>query len=173
MIGSAVVYSSARSDWRTPPALWQALDAEFHFTLDVCATASSAIVKRYLGPDHHDELLRNALTCDWGTGEVCFMNPPYSREEGIDVAWFVDKAWRESVSNTVVALLPTRTDTRWWHACVMWADEVRLIPHRVKFLRPDGAEMDSGAGFPSAVVIWRPLHGVERRAVRFVTWDYL
>lgn len=172
---STIVYSSARSDWRTPPELWRQLHAEFRFTLDVCATRTSAIVDRYFGPDHSDPMLRDAVRLlTWGNGEVCFMNPPYSREEGIDIAPFIDAAESAALldGNTVVALVPARTDTRWWHNHIMsTADEVRLIPHRVRFLRPDGSPA-STASFPSAVVIWRPLNGARFRHPRFVTWDY-
>lgn len=170
---TSAVFSSARSDWRTPPALWRPLVEEFGITLDVCASPENAIVPRYIGPGHHDPILRDALFCEWGKGEVCFMNPPYSRDQGIDIAPFVEAAQDASASNIVIALLPARTDTRWWHAEVMRADEVRLIPHRITFLLPDGTPAPSGAAFPSAVVIWRPTWNVRGRAPRFVTWDYL
>lgn len=51
----------------------------------------------------------------------------------------------------VVALIPSRTDTRWWHDYVMLADEIRFIRGRLHF---DGHSQ--GAPFPSAIVIWRP-----------------
>jgi phage N-6-adenine-methyltransferase len=171
--GAAAVFSSARSDWRTPPTLWKPLAEEFAITLDVCASKHNAIVPRYIGPDHHDPVLRDATTALWGHREVCWMNPPFSRDEGIDISPFVQAAAENAYYNTVIALVPARTDTRWWHRHIMRdADEVRLIPHRVKFLRPDGSEADSAA-FPSAVVIWRPLWNVRGRVPRFVTWDYL
>lgn len=50
---------------------------------------------------------------------------------------------------TVVALLPARTDTRWWHDCVMKAKEIRFIKGRLRF---DGHKHN--APFPSAVVVW-------------------
>jgi hypothetical protein len=34
-------------DWATPPELFAALDAEFHFDLDPCATALSAKCSRF------------------------------------------------------------------------------------------------------------------------------
>ena len=175
MLGT-VVLSSARSDWRTPPELWQPLVREFGITLDVCASSTNRIVPRYIGPDHPDPMLRDAVRMlTWGSGEVCWMNPPYSRDLGIDITPFIDAAESASLldNNLVVGLIPARTDTRWWHAHIMGsADEVRLIPHRVKFLRPDGTRAES-ATFPSAVVIWRPPGKLRNRSTRFVTWDYL
>jgi site-specific DNA-methyltransferase (adenine-specific) len=170
--GAAVVYSSARSDWRTPVPLFRELHDEFAFTLDVCASEQNKLCDRYIGPDHRDPVLRDAIACSWGRREVCFMNPPYSRDEGILIDPFVAAAHEESTQNLVVALLPSRTDTRWWHTHVMLADEVRLIPHRVKFCRPDGAEAADTAGFPSVVVIWRPRWNMRGCYPRFVTWDY-
>ena len=34
---SQALYSSARSDWETPQFLYDELDAEFGFDIDVCA----------------------------------------------------------------------------------------------------------------------------------------
>lgn len=173
MEGAAAVFSSARSNWRTPPRLWKPLAEEFGFTIDVCASKDNAIVPRYIGPDHHDPMLRDAATSAWGRGEVCWMNPPFSRDEGIDIAPFLHAANVESArGNVVVAIVPVRTDTRWWHADVMAADEIRLIPHRVRFLMPDGTESNS-APFPSCIAIWRPAWNVRGRYPRFLTWDYL
>ena len=36
------MFSSERDDWETPQALFDELDAEFHFTLDVCANESNS-----------------------------------------------------------------------------------------------------------------------------------
>lgn len=47
--------------WLTPPELYAALDAEFHFTFDPCP---------YPLPDGFD-----GLTCDWGKSN--YVNPPF------------------------------------------------------------------------------------------------
>ena len=81
------------------------------------------------------------------------MNPPYSK-----CRQFIEKAAREaSKGATVVALVPSRTDTRWWHEYV-WSGsqpkpgvEVRFVKGRLKF-----GEGKNGAPFPSVVVIFRP-----------------
>lgn len=75
------------------------------------------------------------------------MNPPYGRQ----IAVWVKKAY-ESAQNgaTVVCLLPSRTDTAWFHDyCVK--GEVRFIRGRLKF-----GESKNSAPFPSAVVIFYP-----------------
>ncbi len=65
-----VHYLSANDEWETPQDLFDVLNAEFKFELDVCALGSSAKCKRYFTPDD------DGLTKDWGKGR-CWMNPPY------------------------------------------------------------------------------------------------
>lgn len=81
------------------------------------------------------------------------MNPPYGREIGRWVA----KAHQEARMNgaTVVALIPARTDTAYWHDHIQDIAEVRFIRGRVKFEQPD--RKSDPAPFPSAIVIWRAL----------------
>ncbi len=54
------------------------------------------------------------------------------------------------MGKTVVFLIPSRTDTRWWHDYVMQADEIRFLRGRLKF-----GEAKNSAPFPSAVAIFR------------------
>lgn len=133
---------------------------------------------------------------------VGFLNPPFSREMRMPLDPWVKKCWLEAQAGfATVALLPHRPDTRWWRL-TQHAAEIREIPHRVPFLLPvevfearnalrlaqekkpikgkivqDGvtkAVRTNGAGFPSAVVIWRPQPGVIAPALpRRVLWDYL
>lgn len=137
----AVHFSSKRDDHATPWPFFKALDEEFHFTLDVCAEPHNAKCKRYFSPED------DGLSQPWDG--VCWMNPPYGRN--VTGKW-IEKA-RQSAQDgaTVVCLIPARTDTRFWHEHVMHADEIRLVKGRIRFV---GSE--SGAPFPSAVVVFRP-----------------
>ena len=134
--------SSATSDWATPQPLFDALDTEFGFETDVCATAANAKCASYITP------ALDGLAQPW-TG-VCWMNPPYGRAIG---TW-IRKAYESSLGGaTVVCLVPARTDTAWWHDyCAR--GEVRFLRGRVKF---GGAKWN--APFPSAVVIFRARAG--------------
>ena len=133
-----------RDDWETPKDLFRKLDEEFHFTLDPCATPQTAKCKKFY--TKNDDGLRQS----WA-GEVVFMNPPYGRQ----IAKWVKKAWEESKKGaTVVALLPARTDTNWFHDYVLNKAEIRFIRGRVYF-RQDGGRVDR-APFPSMIVIYRP-----------------
>jgi phage N-6-adenine-methyltransferase len=129
---------AVRMDWETPPEFFAALDAEFHFTLDVCATTENAKCERYISEDV------DALSVDW-SNEVCWMNPPY----GAEIPKWMAKAWNESRHSTVVCLVPARTDTRWWH---QYAErgERRFVQGRIRFV---GARYN--APFPSAIVVFR------------------
>lgn len=62
-------FDSAKQDWETPDELFQPLDEEFHFTLDVCATPENAKCPSYYTEED------DALIQEWhGT---CWMNPPF------------------------------------------------------------------------------------------------
>tara|TARA_S200002703_G_scaffold19602_1_gene15879 strand:+ start:69 stop:518 length:450 start_codon:yes stop_codon:yes gene_type:complete len=135
-----VHYSSKTDNWSTPVDFFSVLNKEFDFSLDVCASAENAKCARYF--TREDDGLSKA----WAPNR-CWMNPPYGREIG---KW-VEKAWKESQRGaTVVCLLPSRTDTKWWHDYVM-RGEIRFVRGRLKF----GGSKNS-APFPSAVVVFLP-----------------
>ncbi len=124
-----VHFSSLSLDWQTPKAVYQVLDAEFNFDFDPAPTQ----------PDF------NGLEVEWGKRN--FVNPPYGRE----IPKWIEKGYQEHLKGkTVVFLIPSRTDTRWWHNYIMKADEIRFIRGRLKF--NDG---DSPAPFPSAIVVFK------------------
>jgi len=66
--------SSNTDQWATPWYLFDALDREFHFTLDVCADESNRKTARY-----YDRAI-DGLSQPWEG--VCWMNPPYGRTIG-------------------------------------------------------------------------------------------
>lgn len=137
-----VHYTSNSSEWGTPLWLFNEWNNEFHFTLDVCA---SEINKKV---DHYFSKKDEALSKDWGNN-VCWMNPPYGR----DIKYWIRKAYEASKKGaTVVCLIPSRTDTAWWHDYVM-KGEITFIRGRVQFELP-GSILDN-APFPSAVVVFK------------------
>lgn len=133
-------FSSETVEWATPQHLFHFLDRAFGFEIDVCATKENAKCVRFFTVED------DGLKQDWNGR--CWMNPPYGR--GIE-KW-VEKAARcAAVGTLVVALLPARTDTRWWQNYVMKYADVHFMRGRVKF---GGAK--SGAPFPSAIAIFWP-----------------
>lgn len=136
---TSVHFSSASNEWETPQDVFDKLNKEFELEWDVCATKQNRKCHYYWDIDD-DGLLQ-----DW-SGTRCWMNPPYGREIG---KW-VEKA-ATGGAQIVVALLPARTDTRWWHTWIQDKAEVRFIKGRLKF----GGHKNS-APFPSCVVIFKP-----------------
>lgn len=134
-----VLFSSKSDDWATPQALFDKLDAVFHFTLDVCASDTNAKCRRYFTKE------QNGLMRNWG-GNTVWCNPPYGREIG---EW-VRRCCQHSQCS--VMLLPVRTDTRWFHAWIYGNRDARVffIRGRLKF----GSSKNS-APFPSMVVVFR------------------
>ena len=130
------MFSSASNEWETPREFFDAVDAVFHFTLDVCADSSNAKCARYYTK------AENGLSQPWSG--ACWMNPPYGRGIGL----WVRKAHESGLDGktVVVCLLPARTDTRWWHGCVIPHAAVRFVKGRIKFSRR--------GPFPSALVVF-------------------
>lgn len=171
------LFSSQSGEWETPHDLFDQLWEEFGgFDTDPCCEypghytanrvlANFGTIYSLNGSFNQDGWYgpEDGLTASWH-GKV-YMNPPYGREIG---KW-VTKAWSEVVSGNaelVVALLPARTDTKWWQLNILervWFDalsrangawmhatEIRFLPGRLKFVGAKGP-----APFPSAIVVWR------------------
>jgi phage N-6-adenine-methyltransferase len=136
--GMGVHYSSDTPEWETPDELFTALNDEFSFTLDVCATSDNAKCSRYFTPED------DGLEQNWSS-ETCWMNPPYGRQ----IALWVEKAHNSATSDApVVCLVPARTDTDWWWRWCRYG-EIRFLKGRLRF-----NESETGAPFPSAVVVF-------------------
>ena len=130
-----VHFASQTDEWATPQALFDLLDSEFHFTLDVCATKQNAKCAQFFS--------RDGLSQPWEG--ACWMNPPY----GDAIGDWVAKAHESGEAGaTVVCLVPARTDTAWWWDHARFG-EVRFLRGRLRF---GGAT--TGAPFPSAVTIF-------------------
>lgn len=135
------LFSSVTDLWATPQAFFFGLDMEFGFTLDPCALPTNAKCKKFYTPDD------DGLSKSW-EGEVVFCNPPYGR---VIYDW-VQKCSEESrkPNTIVVALLPARTDTRYFHEFIYGkAKEIRFVKGRLKF-----GNSKNSAPFPSMVVVF-------------------
>ena len=119
------LFSSASEHWATPQNVYDALHSEFNFTLDPCLLGGA----------------EDGLAISWA-GERVYCNPPYGR----GVSLWLAKAPEAKLA---VFLLPSRTDTRWWHEYAMKAQEIRFLRGRLKF---GGAK--TGAPFPSVLLIY-------------------
>ncbi len=135
-----VEHRSQKDDWGTPQPFFDRLHAEFDFELDAAASLDNAKCRDFYSS--------GSLQAHWAPDRT-WCNPPYGRS--ITSKW-VDKAIEEGRKTLVVMLLPARPSTRWWARAVESCQEVRFVRGRIKF---QGAA--SGAPFPSAVLVWRPI----------------
>lgn len=138
-----LMFSSATNEWGTPQSFFDRLDKIFGFTLDPCANASNAKCSNFFTMEE------NGLKQDW-SGHVVFCNPPYGRS----LKHWVRKCYEEGCKSdtTVVMLVPSRTDTRYYHDYIMKARKVYFVKGRIKFENPDKTK--NSAPFPSLVAVF-------------------
>lgn len=135
-----------RDEWSTPQGLFDVIDAEFDFNMDVCATAANAKCGRF-----NSLPWQNGLKSEWGWVNWC--NPPYSHigpwlATGIEM--------QRAQGRLSVFLLPVDVSTRWWAEYVWLATELRfLVGKRVQFDAPAGVNRSSNTG-SSVLAIYRP-----------------
>ena len=108
---NSILFSSNNDNWRTPRTVYQMLDSEFNFNFDPCPKLPKF----------------DGLSISGGT--INFVNPPYSQ-----IKFWIKKGYEEALKGkTVVFLIPSRTDTKWWHEYCMKANEIRFIKGRLKY----------------------------------------
>ena len=155
-MNSALMFSKATDEWATPQGLFDSLNDEFDFAIDLAATDANRKCPLYVGPDHRWGSNWSDYLTFWTDGTCAWLNPPYSQCRA-----FIGKAAQDAKNGcTVVCLVPSRTDARWWHEHVWDAStnayrpgvEVRFIKGRLKF-----GNSKNSAPFPSVVIIFRPV----------------
>ena len=135
--------SSGQDLWQTPQWLISSLNKVFGgFDLDPCAPRrrNNYTAKRGFTVDD------DGLNRPW-YGRV-FINPPYS-----NLAAWIGKITLEAASPKVallVALVPARTDTQWWHNALQSGTSVLFLKGRLKF-----GQNAQSAPFPSALLCWK------------------
>ena len=127
---SRVVFSSSSDHWATPSAVYDALHGEFGFTFDPCPLNSE----------------QDGLKVEWRGSVYC--NPPYSKIPEFIMKGLYHLACRDAM--LLVYLLPSRTDTAWFHDYCLKASEIRFLRGRLKF-----GNAQFNAPFPSLVVVFR------------------
>lgn len=117
----------------TPPDFMAHIYAAFgEIDLDPCAHRLSSVVarRRILRSEGGD-----GLTEDW-SGRLVFVNPPYSAQ----LTWLrrAHEQWQVGNVETVVCLVPARTDSRWFQEILSVAADIYLLKGRVRFLNLQG-----------------------------------
>lgn len=147
--------SSDRGDWCTPDVVLDLVRKIGPIGLDPCANECRTIGARqeFFGPQDGGI---DGTTATWKVkpGEVIYVNPPYGRgviEVWLSACWYWGlKEYGNACENaSLIALVPARTDTKWWHNSAVYADRICFWQGRLKFI---GAT--AGAPFPSALLYW-------------------
>jgi hypothetical protein len=123
--------------FQTPPALYNDLDAEFHFDFDPCPYKAA-----------FDGLSEATI---WGSSN--FINPPYNRR---DKPKFIQRAYNEWKSNgaTCVLLIPAATGTKQFHDLILPNADVRFLRGRVEFYK-DGKPTGGKGKHDSMIVVFK------------------
>jgi len=137
-------FSRKSDEWETPQYLFDRLHKEFHFWLDAAATKENRKCEEWIDAGDNSLWVNWTYIMEPGNWSV-WLNPPYSQ-----IGPFMKKAFIESEKGVrVVCLIPSRTDTKWWHEYVMQATEIRFIKGRLKF-----GNSKNSAPFPSCIVVF-------------------
>lgn len=141
-------FDSVKQDWATHWDFFKPLNEEFKFTVDGAADAENKKLKRFFSAKE------DGLKQDW-SNEVVWCNPPYGR----GVPDWLKKGKESAKQNCIsVFLIPSRTNTIWFHKLCMTADEIRFVKGRPKFYNfaSDDKEAAHGLPVPLCLVIYRP-----------------
>lgn len=141
-------FESKGIEYETPDEIYLPLNEEFGFTLDAAASDTNTKVKENYFTKEIDGLKQA-----WNG--VVWLNPPFGK--GLD-KWMEKCSIEKACGNTVVALIPARTNTRWFHKFVIPHAEIRFVLGRPKF---NGAT--EGLPWPMLILVFRPSHTNKER----------
>ena len=144
------LFSSKDPAWRTPQYIFDYYNRIYKFNFDLACSEENMLCPNGFTKE------QNSLTQEWHKYKRrAWLNPPYSRKMK---QWF-DKAVEAQKKGTFVAMLVyARTDTKWWHECVLPnVTSIRFIKGRVKFLDSRTGEEGNSATAPSCLIVFDPI----------------
>lgn len=131
-----VLFSKQSDDWATPIEIYNHyMNLNF---FDPCPYQSTF----------------DGLQIDWNPNRNIYINPPYS-----NISAFVDKAleYHKKNNSEVVLLIPSRTDTRYFHKLLSYGIDIQFVKGRLKF-----NDSKNAAPFPSVFI---RLNGISNQLV--------
>lgn len=140
MTNLAPLMSSAKPDWQTPDVV---LDLVRQFNGGTIGLDPCTVDDNPTGARHWYTPREDGLSQDWCGYGLVYVNPPYGRTIGHWTAKCIS-AYLDGAE--IVALLPARTDARWWQVEIGAVPAVCFWRGRLRFR---GAE--ASAPFPSAI----------------------
>jgi transcriptional regulator with XRE-family HTH domain len=122
----------------TPGDFMDAIYAAFgQVDIDPCGHPLSPVVaRRRIIPGEGGD----GLTEDW-SGRLAYVNPPFSSL----LIWLrrAHDQWSKGNVETVVCLVPVRTDSNWFHQTLSTEADIFLLQGRVRFLNLTGASQST------------------------------
>lgn len=140
MKGIDAIFSRKSDEWITPQDFFDELDKKYHFDMDVASTKENAKCRIFFTKEE------DGLDQKWAGNVWC--NPPYSK-----VGKWIQKASEEMENGvTTVMLVPSRTDTRWFHDYVYRKPgiDIEFIKGRMRFSGATG-----NAPFPNMLIVFK------------------
>ncbi len=137
--------------WATPPEICQALDSEFGFGVDICASHTTAKCPIYFTEEN------DSLSMDWAKefnptfGKWIWCNPPYSK-----IGPWVTKAVDSQFNGVgVVMLVMCDPSVGWFSDALAYASEIRFVTNgRLAFL--ENGQPKSGNNKGSVIFVFDP-----------------
>jgi phage N-6-adenine-methyltransferase len=139
MIRHPSLSTAAAQEWDIPQALFDALNQDFGFATDLCATFKTAKCPTFYPA-------ATSLSETWSG--VCWLKPPFGREL---IRWLCKASESAADGATVVCVVPAWTDAEWWHEYAMQAAEIRFVRGRPQVAMKGGL---SPVPVPLAVVVF-------------------
>lgn len=125
--------------WRTPQDLFEALNEQYKFEVDLCADVSNHKVAVYCTELEKEDLNK------WKNGKsVAWINPPFSKAKEL-LPLVLD-----SNINFVGIFRSDNLETKLWHQILASVDWVFFPTGRINYTDPTGAGRN-GSLFPSAL----------------------
>ena len=132
-------------NWETPQDLYDEASRKYKVrpSLDVCATRRNKKCALFFSKD--------SLSKQWN--KSFFMNPPYGKNV---IDKWIKYAYEQHKKHNVtgIALIFSKTETKWWHKYIQDIADVHFIKGRVHF-ELDGKKVVNSAPYGSCWVIWR------------------
>jgi site-specific DNA-methyltransferase (adenine-specific) len=138
-----MITNTKAQNWRTPRPLFNRLNREYNFTIDLASQLGNALLPRYWTRAH------NSLRRSW-VGERGFWNPPFGAIR-VWLEYALEQADRGAYS---VGIVPQNTETHWYHDLAILADKHTFLG-RVAYVPPPGVKA-SQPSFASMLVICGP-----------------
>ena len=158
-------FQPPRNDWRTPDAIFDTLNTEYHFTLDAAASAENTKCPAFFDGKTPET---DALLMPWGNDGSdgrrvwsfrAYVNPPYQPKGAVET-WL--KRGLEQAAQGVfsVFLVPMATSVAWFNDLVVPYAEWHSFRGRIAFDDPtaldDDDETRSSPKQDNLLVIYNP-----------------